>query len=69
MELNRGREYVIQNIIKFLSKLGYYEMISSPQKMEEFIQGLTVKQFENILMTFNAKLRGIPISSKGPLND
>lgn len=59
------REKALQNIIEFLKRLKYFDIISDEDKYESFIQGLTVDQFTNLLITFNAKLRGIKTSEKG----
>lgn len=63
------REKTINYIERFLTKLGYFKTIAVPEKMEIFIQNITLSQFENILCTFNAMLRNISWSKKGTLNN
>jgi len=59
------REETLGRIVRFLGKLGYFEMINEPQKFDGFIQGLSVDQFSNLLNTFNAMLRNVPTAEKG----
>lgn len=63
------REKTLQEIINFLNKLGYFEIVNEPDKFEMFIQGLTPEQAKNILITFNRKLRTISKSEEGFYTD
>jgi len=62
------KEQAMQSIIDLLEKLNYFELIADSDKYEQFIQNLTVEQFKNLIVTFNAKLRGIQSSHKGTID-
>ena len=49
------KEQIMQNIIDLLKRLNYFELIADPDKYEKFIQGLTVEQLKNLIITFIAK--------------
>jgi len=59
----------MQNIIDLLKRLNYFELIADQDKYEQFIQSLTVEQLKNLIVTFNAKLRGIQTSNKGTIDN
>lgn len=60
----KNREETINYITRFLTKLGYFELINDHQKMNEFIESLTPEQFKNLLVTFNSMLREISTREK-----
>ena len=65
----KNREETINYITRFLTKLGYFDLLNEPQKMNQFIQNLKPEQFKNLLVTFNAMLREIPTKEKQSYQD
>lgn len=59
------RNEKFSRIVKFLNKIGYFELIKDDKQYEDFIQKLSFEQFKNILVSFNALLRNNKLNAKG----
>ena len=61
----KTQEEKFNKVIRFLEKIGYFELIKDDKKYEEFIQTLNYDQFKRIVFAFNSLLKNKPVKEKG----
>lgn len=68
VENEKTQEEKFERVIKFLKKIGYFELIKDERKYNEFLQKLDYDQFKRLIFSFNALLRNIRVHEKGESN-
>lgn len=61
----KTQEEKFERVIRYLKKIGYFELIKDDKKFEEFFQSLNFDQFKRIVFAFNSLLKNKHTHEKG----